>query len=152
MVDVSLPEGPRLLSIVYISTAVRPFSDPDLVELLRSARATNTPLGITGLLAHRDSRFLQLIEGPDAAVTERFAVIAADTRHAEVVELERTETEQRWFPDWSMAFQPMTDDIVASVPGFSDFFRTDGRMEGVSSRTRAIMHWFRRHPLAAPAT
>ena len=35
--------------IVYVSSAVKPFSHPELVELLTQSREKNTRLGLTGM-------------------------------------------------------------------------------------------------------
>ena len=52
-----------MLSIVYSSTAETSFDDVDLAQLMAQSRATNEAHGLTGLLVHRQGRFLQLIEG-----------------------------------------------------------------------------------------
>ena len=60
--------GTALLSVVYSSTAVVPFSDHDLFELLEHSRENNARDGLTGMLLYRDERFLQVLEGPEEAV------------------------------------------------------------------------------------
>lgn len=138
-----------MLSLVYVSTTVEPLSDDDLAGILRHARARNTELGITGVLAYRAGRCIQVLEGPDDVVQDRFAVISRDPRHTEVRLLCADPLEERAFPDWSMAFQPL-DPGVTSLPGYSDLFtpRRGPDADRHASRGRALVDWFRRHPVA----
>jgi hypothetical protein len=91
-----------LLSIVYSSTAERSFDDVDLAQLLAQSRATNAAHGLTGLLVHREGRFLQLIEGEEDDVRERMAAILADDRHGRIATLMEERITERQFPDWTM--------------------------------------------------
>ena len=52
--------------IIYGSTAVREFSDTELLELLGAARAVNTEHSVTGMLVYADRSFLQHFEGEDS--------------------------------------------------------------------------------------
>ncbi|MFZ7088346.1 BLUF domain-containing protein [Curtobacterium sp. RRHDQ10] len=142
-----------MLSIVYVSTATTPPDDAELAAILKVARRRNTELGVTGLLAYREGRFLQLVEGPDDAVDALYENIATDPRHRDVQLLDRDTVTQRWFPDWAMAFEPLDDDAVAGLEGFRDFFTSTGELgaAAASSRTQAILYWFRRHALSAAA-
>ena len=50
---------PDLVHCIYASSATRPFSFDQLVELLAVARRNNAALGVTGMLLHdRGSFFL----------------------------------------------------------------------------------------------
>ena len=73
-----------MLSTVYVSRSSYPFTDDDLANLLLTSRSNNARLGITGMLLHREGRFIQVLEGPDEAVRARLAVIARDPRHTAV--------------------------------------------------------------------
>jgi hypothetical protein len=53
-----------LYHLIYESQVTRPFSKPELVNLLQQARQFNEANGITGLLLYTpDGRFLQVLEG-----------------------------------------------------------------------------------------
>jgi AcrR family transcriptional regulator len=136
-------------SLVYTSTQTRPISDSELAQILAVGREKNTRMGVTGMLAHRDSNCIGIIEGDDDVVHERFEQIRVDPRHTNVRMLCDDPVQQRSFPDWSMAFQPL-DPLMRDIPGFSDLFEADRPMDvefGVS-RARALLEWFRKHPLA----
>ncbi|WIB76987.1 BLUF domain-containing protein [Curtobacterium sp. MCPF17_002] len=136
----------NMLSIVYVSTARAELADADLQAILDVSRDLNVENSITGLLAYRRGRFMQLFEGPDAAVDGTFARIRMDSRHHSLELLSRAQRDARWFPEWSMAYEPITDESARDLPGFSDSLRSG---EADSSRTQALLHWFRHHTLSA---
>lgn len=78
------------------------FDDAMLAGILASARRNNPLLDITGALICRHDLYLQLIEGPDAAIDALYARIAADDRHDEVQLLLVEDVSERMFPDWAM--------------------------------------------------
>lgn len=105
-----------LRCIVYTSTAVRPQSAEDLQRLLVQARDLNLASGVTGLLIHRDGRFLQCFEGTETAVAETYARIVASRRHRDVFELMNAPMARRSFADWRMAFaHPSQEEMHALV-------------------------------------
>ncbi|MDN4646744.1 BLUF domain-containing protein [Curtobacterium sp. PsM8] len=136
-------------SLVYTSTQTRPISDSELAQILAVGREKNTRMGVTGMLAHRDANCIGIIEGEDDVVHERLEQIRLDPRHTNVRVLCDDPVQQRSFPDWSMAFQPL-DPLMREVPGFSDLFDTQRPTdaEAGASRARALLEWFRKHPLA----
>lgn len=94
-----------MLAIVYISSAVQPFSEADLTALLNQSQQKNAGLEITGILLYRDGNVMQLIEGPDEAVKQLAKTIYADQRHRGIIQLLEQKISKREFPDWSMEFQ-----------------------------------------------
>jgi hypothetical protein len=108
---------------VYTSTATRHLTDDDLAELLRQCVRNNDRAGLTGLLLHRDGRFMQVLEGPDDAVQDVFATIAADPRHGEVRLLLDEQIPARQFPAWSMGFRTVDDATVRELHGYDDASR-----------------------------
>ena len=77
-----------LIRLIYCS---RPFGfdDAALNGILIDARRCNERDAITGALICRADIYLQLLEGPAAAVDATFARIAKDNRHLEVNLLSR---------------------------------------------------------------
>ncbi|MBF4614988.1 BLUF domain-containing protein [Curtobacterium sp. VKM Ac-1376] len=136
-------------SLVYTSTQTRPITDSELAQILAVGREKNTRLGITGMLAHRDDNCIGIIEGDDDVVRQRFEQVQADPRHTNVRVLLDEPVQQRSFPDWSMAFQSL-DPLMRDVPGFSDLFSAGHPTDPAfgASRARALLDWFRKHPLA----
>lgn len=114
-----------LLCLVYISRAVRPMGDGDLVALLRQCRSNNAACGISGLLLYRDGRFMQALEGPRARVLDLYARIMRDPRHAEVTTLIKFRTEDRAFDGWTMGFANVDRIPEADRAGCSPFLEQD---------------------------
>lgn len=136
-------------SIVYTSTQTRPITDTELAQILAVGREKNSALGVTGILAHKGDNCLGILEGDDEVVRSRFEQVRIDPRHTSVRVLLDEPIQQRAFPDWSMAFQPL-DPLMRQVPGFSDLFvpgQPADPMFGLT-RARGLLEWFRKHPLA----
>lgn len=94
-----------LTQIVYAS---RPFGfDMSVLDdILTISRRRNSQVDITGTLICRSDMYLQLIEGPEAAVQITYERIKLDDRHLELnLLLSRTVTE-RLFPKWAMRDDP----------------------------------------------
>jgi hypothetical protein len=135
-----------LLSIVYTSSASRPFEDGDLATLLMNSRANNRRLGLTGMLLHRHGQFLQVLEGPENAVIDRFTIISEDRRHARVRTLIEEPIVERAFPEWTMGYEAVTDTLARDIPGYTDFFGAvagRGPLLEVSSLARQVIEAFR---------
>ncbi len=134
-----------LFSLVYVSTATRPFSDAELLDLLRQSRARNATIGVTGMLLHKDGNFIQVIEGPEEQVRELFALISADPRHHGIIVLHEERIPARQFEHWSMSFVNLDAETVRDVPGFDDFLMRARRVERPSADCRVFLEMFRRH-------
>ncbi|MBD8611903.1 BLUF domain-containing protein [Frigoribacterium sp. CFBP 13729] len=132
---------------MYTSAARTPFDDGDLATLLMNSRANNRRLGLSGFLMHKQGRFVQVLEGPDAAVQARYDVIAADPRHTDLAVLLSEPIEERRFADWSMGYRPATDELAEAIPGYADV--TGAALDDQRSRVdldpavRALLDWFR---------
>jgi hypothetical protein len=85
------------------------FDDAMLGGILLQARRNNARDGLTGALIARGDIYIQLLEGPAAAVTTTFARIVCDNRHLAVTRLCEIETDARMFPNWTMR-----DDVAPS--------------------------------------
>ena len=105
--------------LIYASRAVARFDTPALTALLEQSRARNAGLDVTGLLLFAQGSFLQLLEGPAAAVDEVYASIQRDERHDGIRLLCREPAPARLFPDWTMGFEtPDEDRLVSELPGY----------------------------------
>jgi len=93
------------LQIIYSS---QPFGfDMDILSsILERARRNNVRDDITGALICRGDLYLQLLEGPAAAVASAYGRIMADDRHIGMVRRLMRETETRLFPGWAMRDDP----------------------------------------------
>lgn len=110
-----------MFHLVYVSSAARPFSKTELVELLQVARANNERLGITGMLLYRDGNFMQVLEGEEPMVRDLYARIERDPRHQGSIILLEESLKRRQFGEWSMGFRDLNDREVHALPGFSQF-------------------------------
>jgi hypothetical protein len=95
----------ELIQLIYSS---RPFGfdAAALNGILSTARRNNPRDAITGALICRPDLYLQLLEGPQAAVEARYASIARDDRHLEVVKRVSRPVVERMFPNWAMRDDP----------------------------------------------
>lgn len=93
--------------IIYAS---QPFGydDGTLGAILLDARRCNKRDGITGALVCRHDIYLQLIEGPGAAVEAAFGRISRDDRHANINRLVDRDVSDRMFGQWEMLHDPAT--------------------------------------------
>lgn len=91
--------------LVYSS---RPFGFDEamLNGILMDARRFNPEHDITGALICRHDLFMQLLEGPEAAVQSLYRRICKDDRHLETRKLVDRTVERRMFPNWAMRSDP----------------------------------------------
>jgi hypothetical protein len=113
-----------LFFLVYVSSAVRPFSRPDLEDLLATSRKNNAELGITGMLLYKDGNFMQVLEGEEEPVRALYDKIGDDPRHRGEITLREGFAEGRQFADWSMGFRDLESREVRDTPGYSEFLNT----------------------------
>jgi hypothetical protein len=104
-----------VFQLVYVSVAARPFTSAELVGLLLRSRARNAELGVTGVLLHRDGRFLQLLEGDEDVVRGLYASIAQDPRHHDVELVGHRRRLLRQFPAWTMTFRDLAEEPLAEA-------------------------------------
>lgn len=94
-----------LTQIVYSSKPFG-FDASVLDDILTISRIRNSKADITGTLICRADMYLQLIEGPDAAIQATYQRIAMDDRHVEMNLLLSREVTERLFPKWAMRDDP----------------------------------------------
>ena len=118
----SAPSSDSLFQLVYESTAAQSMTDDVLQEILQEARRKNEERDITGLLLYAQGRFMQVLEGPEAAVRELYTSIQKDDRHTNVETLMTTSTTARTFPAWAMGLK--RPEIVEGNEELSSFLQT----------------------------
>lgn len=109
-----------LYQLLYQSEALLPFDTPELLALLHQSRTHNAAHDITGLLLYTsDGRFLQLLEGEQAAVhTLYYQRIARDPRHFSCRVLREGPCQERTFGAWAMGFRPAPGQDFRQWPGY----------------------------------
>ena len=94
-----------MLQLAYISTSTQPLDTGLLDAILAVSRRNNEADGVTGLLVAGGRRFLQVLEGPEAAVLAAYARIQQDPRHRALVLLSCGTVTARAFGNWAMGFE-----------------------------------------------
>ncbi len=94
-----------LTQIVYSSKPFG-FDASVLDDILTISRVRNGQDDITGTLICRADMYLQLIEGPDAAIQATYQRIKSDDRHLEMNLLVSRLVTDRLFPKWAMRDDP----------------------------------------------
>ena len=84
-----------MYQITYISTARSGTTESDVAAILDASRRNNRREGVTGLLVSDGKRFLQVLEGGEAAVEKAYARIKADPRHRATVILSSKSVSER---------------------------------------------------------
>jgi hypothetical protein len=119
-------------SVLYVSTAAREFTTPQLVALLKRTRANNEASGITGMLLYRSGNFMQALEGPPEQVGATLERIRKDKRHHDLRVIADVMEAERQFSNWHMGFAHLDDASVTGVAGFTEFLRFGFRDSEVS--------------------
>ncbi len=95
----------RLTQLIYASKPFG-FDGPTLNQILSVARRNNLRDGITGALICRADVYVQMLEGPRAAVTNTLHRILRDDRHMDVMLIGCGDVATRLFPEWHMRDDP----------------------------------------------
>ncbi len=104
------PERSAITDLIQLIYSSQPFGYDGamLSGILLDARRCNARDGITGALVCRHDIYLQLLEGPQAAVEAAFARIGRDDRHLGIRRHSSGPVAQRTFGDWAMLHDPAT--------------------------------------------
>jgi Sensors of blue-light using FAD len=91
-----------LVRLLYASRMDASVNPEALSAILRSSRANNPKVGVTGVLCCSHGIFMQSLEGGRTVVSKLFQKIATDKRHHDVVLLSYDEISERRFAGWAM--------------------------------------------------
>lgn len=98
----------ELRRLVYHSVNAMEGSPDDIDHMLRdileASRRNNPKMNVTGALMFNANCFVQVLEGPRAAIEQLLQRLHLDARHKSVAVLAFSPIVERAFPDWSMAF------------------------------------------------
>jgi len=92
----------RLKTLTYTSLARLDLRDDELNDIHQTARHLNALDGITGLLLFDGARFLQIIEGSEAAIDNLVDRLRMDKRHSAFEIRDERFVDRRSFSGWSM--------------------------------------------------
>lgn len=90
--------------MIYASRLAPEVDHQVIRDILATSQRNNAARFISGMLLFNSGFFLQWLEGDRAAISERFARIAADPRHTGIVLLAFGDTPQRRFARWHMGY------------------------------------------------
>lgn len=111
--------------LIYTSYASSDLTPEGLRSILESSQRNNAQDHITGILLLSGDQFLQVIEGPAAAIERLHRVIAADPRHEGMRTVLAHEVRHRDFGQWAMAVRELPPEQLARHPALSQFFSPD---------------------------
>ena len=105
--------APTLETFVYCSRAAEGVDEAEVGRMIEWAQRRNVTRDITGVLVFGSGVFFQWIEGPPAQVKDLIASLHSDTRHYDIVVLDRSEEKrERLYSNWEME-RVAADDIRA---------------------------------------
>jgi len=94
-------------AFVYVSRVAAGVESVKVDAIVADASAFNRDADLTGVLLYDGARFLQFLEGSEAALASAFERIRASSSHSDIVELGRGVLGQRLFPIWTMRWIPV---------------------------------------------
>lgn len=92
--------------IIYTSTSL--CQTEDIPQILERSRTLNAQSGVTGALFLYEGKFLQYLEGDEAAIETVYERILKDRRHTDCRQIDCRLISVRIFNDWSMTWLPHT--------------------------------------------
>jgi hypothetical protein len=104
--------------IVYVSTAQRPLSEKELIDVLKVSRTNNKKYNVTCILLYCQGTFMQVLEGDKNSIDRIYKAIELDTRHKNIIKLASGVSSKRNFPDSSMAFASVNPETLQEIEGF----------------------------------
>jgi hypothetical protein len=103
--------------LIYLSQATRPLSPKALTGLVAQAQLANARQHLTGALVYSKQRFIQLLEGEQAALEQAYARIRQDARHQHLCKVADHPIAARRFTEWPLAFKSLSPAQFAHLAG-----------------------------------
>lgn len=113
-------------TLIYSSVSPEVPDAATVLAILRTARDANARHGVRGVLLVADRMYMQVLEGPPAAIDRLWSNIQRDARHACVVPwlVEDSPDHEAMFADWTMAFSRLGEVLAADGDGLSPIERS----------------------------
>ncbi len=111
--------------LVFTSVATRKISDEDLKGLLAKSRQYNLALNITGMLLYLDPYFMQILEGDESIIDEKFKKISNDEMHHKVSLIYKQPIEERSFSKWTMGFNKIGIEYFEDAENLIEIYKND---------------------------
>lgn len=104
--------------LIYLSQATRPLSTKSLRSLVEQAQQANARQYLTGALVYSNKRFIQLLEGEQAALEQVYARISQDPRHQHLCKVAHHFIAARRFTEWPLAFRFLSPVQFTHLAGY----------------------------------
>ena len=104
--------------LIYLSQATRPLSAKSLRSLVEQAQQANARQYLTGALVYSNKRFIQLLEGEQAALEQAYARIRQDPRHQHLCKVAHHVIAARRFTEWPLAFRSLSPAQFTHLAGY----------------------------------
>ena len=111
--------------LVFTSVATRKISDEDLKGLLVKSRQYNLALNITGMLLYLDPYFMQILEGDESIIDEKFKKISNDEMHHKVSLIYKQPIKERSFSKWTMGFNKIGIQYFEGAENLIEIYNND---------------------------
>ena len=111
--------------LVFTSVATRKISDEDLKGLLDKSRQYNLALNITGMLLYLDPYFMQILEGDESIIDEKFKKISNDEMHHKVSLIYKQPIEERSFSKGTMGFNKIGIEYFEDAENLIEIYKND---------------------------
>ena len=111
--------------LVFTSVATRKVSDEDLKGLLVKSRQNNLALNITGMLLYLDPYFMQILEGDESIIDEKFKKISNDEMHHKVSLIYKQPIEERSFSKWTMGFNKIGIEYFEDAKNLTEIYKNE---------------------------
>ncbi len=127
-------------TLIYLSSSSFPYSNDDIIDILKVSRDNNSQHHITGLLLYHDGSILQVLEGEKEVIEDLFyKKICLDKRHHGVIEVLNHEIKDRSFEDWSMGFKQISNHDWSELNGHIDISNTKELSQVINSASIDII-------------
>ena len=123
---------PALHRVMYSSRSL--VTRRGLERIVNHAQASNQILKVTGVLAHWDDRFVQILEGPSNVVAGLLQTIREDPRHEDFMFLGSKPISERRFGQWLMASLELDAEQFATLTA-----NLEGSTDRMERRVAALM-------------
>ncbi len=114
------------IRLIYASRSRGDIALDQLISIQETSRHNNHRTGITGLLCHGNSRYLQVLEGDENAVRGLYETIARDPRHWNHHLLSSGPAGERLFGKWAMSCVQLGDSADQPVHAVVNEFFQEG--------------------------
>ena len=108
----------HLVRMVYTSDKSDSCDDTAVDAFVAQAGASNSAHDVTGMLLHTETRFLQVLEGPEEAVAAAFEATSSDARHSACQMLSCEPVSDREFAGVSLGATSVSEaEVAGSIAG-----------------------------------